>query len=706
MANVRVYQLAKELGLTSAQLKEALQGLGVETKTASSSIDETTAQAVRELFSQERDSGAVTIQEELPTELVGEPIKVTPPVTIRDFAALLDTDVDNVIAELRRMGENATAGNQIFAPEVFVRLGTNWGYQLLVEAPSPEAEPASAAAKSVPAAVPGPEIEPELAPPPPLPAQPPTEARPEGELPPGLPEITAVKRWKPSLTESAQPRPPVVTVLGHVDHGKTTLLDAIRHTQVTAQEPGEITQHIGAYQVEVGGRQLTFIDTPGHEAFTALRARGAMVTDIAVLVVAADDGVMPQTIEAIDHARAAEVPIIVAINKIDRPEANVERIKRQLADLGLMPEEWGGETVCLPISATQETGVEHLLEMILLVAEMADLRADPKKPAVGTVIEAKLDRRRGPAATVLVQEGTLRVGDGVLVGACAGKVRAMNDDRGRPLKEALPSLAVEIMGLSEVPQAGELLRVVASEKVARELASEQRELQRGESRIAARPVSLQDFFQQLLAGEVKDLNLILKTDTYGSTEAIVRSLGQLRHKELSLNILHFGVGDVSESDVMLASASQAIIIGFQVAVEPQARRIAREEGIDVRIYQVIYDLIDDVKAAMVGLLQVIYQEVVTGRAEVRALFRSSRAGTIAGCYVSEGRMVRGGNIRVRRNGDVVFEGSLSSLRHLKEDVREIGEGFECGIAVENFNDFQVGDIIEFITQQEVRRETL
>jgi translation initiation factor IF-2 len=499
----------------------------------------------------------------------------------------------------------------------------------------------------------------------------------------------------------------VVTVLGHVDHGKTTLLDAIREANVTAQEPGEITQHIGAYQVEVKDRIITFIDTPGHEAFTAMRARGAQVTDIAVLVVGADDGVMPQTIEAIDHARAAEVPIIVAINKMDRPNASADAVKQQLVEREMMPEEWGGDTICVEISALQKTGLDDLLDMILLVAEMRELRAVRDTPAEGVVLEAELDKRRGSQATLLVQEGVLRVGDSVVAGPVSGKIRAMMDDRGKRVKEAGPSAAVQVMGLSDVPEASELFRVVKSDREARELADEHRQAERQAGLQEVAPSSMLELSQLFAEGGAKALNLILKADAQGTVEAIDSALIQMQTDEVTINLLHTGVGDITESDVSLAAATKpTIIIGFQVGADTQARRLAADEHVEIRLYEVIYDLLDDVRKTMVGMLEAVYEEEVVGRAEVRALFQSSRLGTIAGCFVTDGRVVRGSTARVRRGGEVVHEGRLSSLRHLQDDVSEMSQGFECGILLEGFADFEVGDVIESVEVHQVRRAVL
>lgn len=499
-------------------------------------------------------------------------------------------------------------------------------------------------------------------------------------------------------------RPPVVTVMGHVDHGKTSLLDAIRKSNVTASEAGGITQHIGAYQVEINNKKITFIDTPGHEAFTAMRARGAKVTDIAVLVVAADDGVKPQTVEAINHAKAAGVPIIVAINKIDKPEANPERVKQQLVEYDLVPEEWGGDTLFVPVSALKKQGINDLLEMILLVAEMAELKANPNRLAAGAVIEAKLDKGRGPVATVLVQKGTLRVGDIIVTGVTYGRVRAMIDDKGQRVKEAGPSTPVEVLGLSDVPDVGEAFQVVEDEKLAREVTSQRQLLKREEELKRSNKVSLDDLFKNINEGQLKELNLIIKADVQGSVEALKHSLEKLSTEEVKVNIIHTGVGAISESDVMLASASNAIIIGFNVRPDGNARKAAEAEHVEIRLYRIIYEVIDSIKAAMSGLLEPDYKEVILGRAEVRATFKVPKAGIVAGSYVLEGKITSNAKVRVIRDGVVVHEGELESLRRFKDDVKEVQQGFECGISLANYNDIKEGDIIEAYTMEEVRRE--
>ncbi len=498
-------------------------------------------------------------------------------------------------------------------------------------------------------------------------------------------------------------RPPIVTVLGHVDHGKTTLLDAIRETRVVDGEAGGITQHIGAYQVERQERKITFLDTPGHEAFTAMRARGAMVTDIAVLVVAADDGVMPQTKEAIAHVRAARVPIIVALNKIDKPNANPDRVKQELADNGLLIEEYGGDVICVPVSAKFRRGIDDLLENILLVADIDPLKANPGGACVGTVIEGRLDKTRGPLATLLVQNGTLHVGDSLVTGETYGKIRAMYDDKGQPITEALPAMPVAILGLADVPGAGDTFSVQADERAARAIALERQDHNRAAA-VAAAPkaVTLEDVFAQAQAGQTKELNLILKADVQGSIEPIVNSLEKLGDEKLRVKILHQATGNVNESDVMLAMASKAIILGFNVAVDSAVQRMAEVEGVDIRVYNIIYNLVEDIQKALTGLLEPVYKEVVTGHAEVRAVFRVSKVGRIAGCYVTDGEIARNTMARIKRGGAVLREDKIISLKRFQEDVPEVKTSFECGMSFGNFNEFEVGDVIEAYKKERVR----
>lgn len=501
--------------------------------------------------------------------------------------------------------------------------------------------------------------------------------------------------------DGLQPRPPIVTIMGHVDHGKTRLLDAIRQTNVMDTEAGGITQHIGAYQVEVKGQKITFLDTPGHEAFTAMRARGAQVTDITILVVAADDGVMPQTLEAIDHARAAGVPIMVAINKTDIPNANPERVKQQLADAGLVTEEWGGDIVCVLTSAKENEGISELLENLLVVAEMENLRANPSQPAVGVAIEANLDKTKGPLATVLVHDGTLRLGDTVVTGTTWGKVKAMFNDIGKRVRKAGPATPVELLGLNSVPQVGDTLTTVAGERQAQALIRKrQLETQQGSS-LMAKSVSLDNLFAQISAGQVKELNVVLKADVQGSIEPIRSSLEQLGMEEVKVRVIHNGSGNITESDVMLAIASKGLIIGFNVNTEPGARRLADVEGVGIRHYDIIYKLVDDVDKALKGMLEPSYVEVIDGRAEVRAIFSAGKKEKAAGVYVTEGKITRGVSARLRRGEQVVVESVVSSLKRFKDNVREVSDGYECGLGIEGFNEFQVGDILEFFRKEKV-----
>jgi translation initiation factor IF-2 len=495
--------------------------------------------------------------------------------------------------------------------------------------------------------------------------------------------------------EDLKPRPPVVTIMGHVDHGKTSLLDAIRSANVTQEEAGGITQHIGAYRVRLKDKDIVFLDTPGHEAFTAMRARGAQVTDIVVLVVAAEDGVRPQTLEAINHSKAAKVPIIVAINKIDKPEADPDRVKRELSDQGLVPEDWGGDTIFVPVSAKKRIGIENLLEMILLQADVMELKANPNKPGRGTIVEAKLDKGRGPVATVLVSTGTIRPGDVFVTGQHSGRIRMLLNDKGKKEREATPSYPVEVIGLSGVPQAGDSFVVMEDEKKARQVAQSRMQKLREAELALHKRVTLDDLFSQIQKGEVKELNIIIKADVQGSVEAVSESLTKLSTEAVKLNVIHGSVGAITESDVMLASASNAIIIGFNIRPEPKASQLAEAEGVDVRLYNIIYNAIDEVRLAMEGLLEPTLKEKVLGRAEVRQTFSVPKIGVIAGCYVLDGVITRGSaGVRVLRDNVVIFEGKLSSLKRFKEDVREVQTGYECGIGVENFNDIKVGDVIE------------
>jgi translation initiation factor IF-2 len=580
------------------------------------------------------------------------PIALPPQIVVKDLAEALGTSANEVIRALIKHNVFASI-NQMVDYETAALVGTDLGFTIQ------EAPPVA----------------------------------------PSRPKVT--KPEQPESTKHAHlvPRPPVVTVMGHVDHGKTSLLDAIRQTHVAAGEAGGITQHIGAYQVEINGKKITFLDTPGHEAFTAMRARGAQVTDIAIIVVAADDGVMPQTIEAIDHARAANVPIMVALNKIDKPGANEARVKQQLADHGVVIEEYGGDVVCVSVSAKRGTGIDELLEMILLVAEVQELRADPHRPAEGTIIEARMDKAAGPTATVLVQNGTLKLNDAVVVGAIPGRVRAMFNDTGKRIRKADPSMPVGILGLPEVPQAGDQLQVVADEKQARAIASKRGAAQRLEN-LQNRATSLENLFSQGQAGQPKELALIVKGDVQGSIEAIKHSLGRLSDGNLSVLVVHEGVGNISETDVHLAAASHAVIIGFNVKADPAAQRLAANDHVQLRFYDIIYKLVDDVQAALTGMLEPTYREVIEGHAQVLALFKVGRT-TIAGSRVIDGKLTRSSQVRVFRQGQQIFDGKIASLRRGKDDVREVGAGFECGITFEDFNEVAVEDTIASYTRVRV-----
>jgi translation initiation factor IF-2 len=495
--------------------------------------------------------------------------------------------------------------------------------------------------------------------------------------------------------------PPVVTIMGHVDHGKTSLLDTIRKTKVAVNEAGGITQHIGAYQVEINSKKITFLDTPGHEAFTAMRARGAQVTHIAIIVVAADDGIMPQTIEAIDHAKAANVPIIIALNKIDKVNANPDRVKQQLAEIGLVIEEYGGETVCVPVSARQGIGIDELLEYILLVAEIQDIQANLNGPATGAIIEAKLEKNTGVTASVLVQQGTLKMGDTIVVGAISGKVRAMFNDRGKRIQKAPPSTPVSILGLSEVPQAGDHLEAVHDERTAKQRAQQEAERRRTEAAPLGQ-VSLDTLYMQMQEGKVKELNVVLKSDVQGSSGAIKNALSKLGEENMKVRLIHEGIGNISETDVHLAGASGAIIIGFNVKADGAAQREAQKEGVDIRYYEVIYKLIDDIQAALVGMLEPTYREVIDGHAEVLQTFKAGKTTVIAGCRILDGKITRSSQARILRKSEKAFEGKIASLRRGKDDVREVASGYECGIVMEDFTAFEVGDVIEAFSQERVQ----
>ncbi|MFN4032543.1 MAG: translation initiation factor IF-2 [Fimbriimonadales bacterium] len=639
---ITVRDLAEELGVSTNRLKGILTQLGVSEKEAQQGLDEETAQIVKEM--------AQELADDLKTLVLRQDL------TVRELAEAMERQPTEIQKHLMVKHGKLVSPVQKLEPELAEKIAADFGLTVQWETPQPAQKPA---------------------------AQPPAQA----------------------VVTGAQPRPPVVTIMGHVDHGKTSLLDYIRKTRVAEREFGGITQHIGAYQAEVSGKLITFLDTPGHEAFTSMRARGAQVTDIVVLVVAADDGIMPQTVEAINHAKNAQVPIIVAINKIDKPEANPDRVLQQLTQYELIPEAWGGDTICVPVSAITGEGVDTLLEMILLVAEMAELKADPKAEFQGAVIEAKLDKGRGPLATVLVQQGTLRRGDILVVGKTWGKIRAMFDHTGKQVDSATPATPVEVMGLSEVPVAGDRAERVENEARARQLVEERLEAEkRPDVQRPTRRVNLAELFKQMQEGETKSLNIILKADTYGSVEAIRDALLKLEKPEgVELKIINANVGNITEADIDFAIAADAVVLGFNVKVESNAQNKAKSNRIDVRTYRIIYELLEEMEKALTGLLEPELKEVALGAAEVRAVFKLSKGIVVAGCYVLEGKIVRNAPARLVRNGAVVHESKIGTLRHLKEDRREIAAGYECGITLEGFDAYQEGDRIECYEIQEVER---
>ncbi len=710
MSKVRVYELAKELNLANKELIELLQGLGIEAKSHSSGISEEEAAIVKDAIKSSKKTATATeskpktaevppvkkpapekvapaeppkapvqpqppkvekappapvpvkeepvaVKEEAPAKAepaVAVPgkkvIKIGFPVTVRDLAQKLKMETSKMIKDLFLKKIMVTI-NQNLDQDQVEKILALYDHQMELETAEVEA---------------GTKIE---------------EDRPE----------------------DLQSRPPVVTIMGHVDHGKTKLLDYIRKTNIVAREAGGITQHIGAYHVDVNDRQIVFLDTPGHEAFTAMRSRGAHVTDIAVLVVAADDGVMPQTIEAINHAKAAKVPIIVAVNKIDKPTANPDRIMQQLTEYELVPEEWGGSTVVVKVSAMTGQGIDSLLEMILLLADLQELKANPNRAAIGAVIDAHLSKGKGPVATILIQKGTLHIGDNFVVGAAFGKVRAMTDDRGRRVKEAGPSMPMEVTGFSEVPHAGETLQVMAEEKVARQIAESRAMAQKRERIAKARHVSLDSLHDFIKEGAIKELNVIIKADVRGSAEAIAQSLTNLSTAEVKLKVLHSATGDISEADVMLAAASNAIIIAFNVKTDTAIRKLAEQESVEIRNFDVIYQIVDDIRDAMSGLLEPVFEEIYQGRAEVRNIFTVGKHKVIAGCYVTDGKILRNGIVKVKRNSKDVGTFKLDNLKRFKEDVKEVAQGYECGISSDDYNDFQAGDVLELFVQRQKRK---
>ena len=699
MSKIRVYELAKELGITNKDLINLLQEeFNIQVKNQLSAVEEEDAELIKELFTEQNSTekndvrnteGAEDTIEEKYEELAEEKVKVKKKkkqrqnaeestenkkesktnnasdefekvieigdtITVNELSEKLNKPVTEVIKELIFCGVMAAINQEIdfdTAEKLCKKFDTA---VILKEEDTSKLEQDTDV----------------------------------------VDEETGVKR------------PPVVTVMGHVDHGKTSLLDAIRKSKVTETEAGGITQHIGAYVVNINGEKITFLDTPGHEAFTAMRARGAQITDIVVLVVAADDGVMPQTIEAINHCKAANVPIVVAINKIDKPDSNPDRVKQELSEQGLVPEDWGGDTICVPVSARSKIGIDSLLEMIILTAEMQELKGNTERKAKGTVIEAKLDKGRGPVASLLVQNGTLHVGDSLLAGHCYGRIRAMFDDKGKKIKSAGPSIPVEILGLSEVPDAGDRFSVVKDEKTAREMAEKRKEKTRTENFQSSYKLSLEDLYNQIKEGKVKELSIIVKADVQGSIEAVKQSLEKLSTDNIKVRVIHGAVGAITETDVILASASNAIIIGFNVRPDTKAIEIAEKENVDIKTYRIIYDAIDEVKSAMIGMLEPEYKEVVLGRAEIRQIYKISSIGTIAGCYVLDGKITRNASVRIIRQGIVIFESTLASLKRFKDDVKEVATGYECGLSIDKFNDIKENDIIEAYTMEQIAKKQL
>ncbi|WPC40683.1 translation initiation factor IF-2 [Clostridium sp. JS66] len=695
MSKIRVYELAKELGISSKELIGILSSeFGIEVKNHMGVIEDEDAELIKELFAEkekEKASDPSDIVEEKYEDLAEENLKKSIKVTKvknknKDNKGQQGSDEDNEGNEIEKVIE---IDETITVKEISEKIGkptTEVIKQLIF--------------MGVMAAI-NQEIDFDTA-----------EKLAEKF------DVLVAKKEKDIDKESVeqeedeeddddlQKRPPIITVMGHVDHGKTSLLDAIRKAKVTSTEAGGITQHIGAYTVTINGEKITFLDTPGHEAFTSMRARGAQITDIVILVVAADDGIMPQTVEAINHCKAANVPMVVAINKMDRPGANPDRVKQELTEHGLVAEDWGGDVICVPVSAHTKEGIDTLLEMVLLTAEMQELKANAGRNGRGTVVESKLDKGRGAVATLLVQNGTIHVGDSIIVGSTYGRIRAMFDDKGKKIKSAGPSIPVEILGLSEVPAAGDRFHQVKDEKTAREMADKRKEKLRAEYLQSTHKVSLEDLYNQIQEGKVKELNIIVKADVQGSIEALKQSLQKLSNEEIKVRVIHGAVGAITETDVTLASASNAVIIGFNVRPDNNATAAAEKEAVDIKTYRVIYNAIDDIKAAMIGMLEPDYKEVVLGKVEVRQVYKISNVGTIAGCYVTDGKIVRNSSVRVIRDGIVIFESELASLKRFKDDVKEVASGYECGLSVEKFNDIKEGDEIEAYTMEEVKKDSL
>lgn len=647
MSKIRIYELAKMLGKTNKEMMGLLRDLGVEAKNHMSSIDSATAQLVEDALSSDKK---VTLKNDEPAVRISVP----PGAQIADVARILGEKPGDLVKVLVSSGHMVPASSPASA-EILEVLSREFGKEIIAEVPE------------------------------------------DGSVKTGIPQKAKPKG------DNLLERAPIITVMGHVDHGKTTLLDHIRNTRITETEAGGITQHIGASTVVHNGRRIVFLDTPGHEAFTSMRARGAQATDIVILVVAADDGVKPQTVEALNHAKASGVPIVVAINKADKPEARPDRVRQQLSDYGLVPEEWGGDTIAVDVSAVTGQGIPQLLEMVLIVADLQELKADPSISPEGVVVEARLDKGKGPIATVLVQQGSLRRGDIIQTETSWGKIRAMIDDFGKTADIAGPSTAVEILGFSCVPQPGEIFTIVATEKEARNCLDERQNFRRESESGPMRRITLEEMYERMQTGETPSLPIVLKCDVQGSLEALKASLKKNETSEVVIQFIHEGVGRISESDVMLASASSAIIIGFNVRPDPNAKRIAEEEGVQIRLYRIIYDVIEDVRAALEGMLAPTIREHVLGQAEIREIFKIPRAGKVAGCYVTEGVMKRNAKVRLIREGVVFWEGSLTTLKRFKDDAREVATGYECGMSFSNLQDFREGDIVEAFELIEEKR---
>ena len=694
MSKIRVYELAKELEISSKELITLLmEEFGVEVKNHMSVIEEEDAELIKEYLESNNDK-------ETATSKVAEEKKSL----VDEYEDILSDEVNKGNKKKKKtkkqIAEEKAKAEQEFAENTILEIGETITVKELADMLQKSyAEVIKTLMLSGVMAAMNQEINYDIA------------AKvcdsfgilcEKKEVSSELEALDVVEEDEVNLVK----RPPIITVMGHVDHGKTSLLDAIRKSKVTSTEAGGITQHIGAYTVSVNGEKITFLDTPGHEAFTAMRARGAQITDIVILVVAADDGIMPQTKEAISHCKAAGVPMVVAINKIDKPGANIDRVKQELTEFGLVAEDWGGDTICVPVSAKKGINLDQLLEMVLLTAEMLELKANPNRKANGTVIEAKLDKGRGAVASLLVQNGTIHVGDSILVGTTYGRIRAMFDDDGKKIKKAGPSIPVEILGLSEVPSAGDRFNQMKDEKTARTMAEARKEAQKNAMFTSSHKVSLEDLYNQIQDGTVKELAVIVKADVQGSIEALTQSLEKLSTDDVKVRVIHSAVGAITETDTTLAYASNAIIIGFNVRPDNNASAAADRDGVEIKTYRVIYDAIEDVKSAMIGMLEPEYREIILGQAEVRQTYKISNVGTIAGCYVLDGKIVRNAEVRVLRNGVVVFESVLSSLKRFKDDVKEVTSNYECGLSIDKFNDIKEGDIIEAFKMEAIERKEL